>query len=106
MNNIDCKTDTPDPHPIDHGNLEQFKIQFQEAASSLHRGWATMLAGGVQYLLWIADTKGSGQGPVARPAEAGQHMKQAARSTVRARQFDRTADVLHNTLSLYSEAGA
>jgi len=41
-----------------------------------------------------------------RPAEAGQHMEQAARLTVRARQYDRAADLLHSTLSLYSEAGA
>ena len=40
-----------------------------------------------------------------RPAEAGQHMEQAARLTVRAGQYDRAADLLHNTLSLYSEAG-
>jgi len=41
-----------------------------------------------------------------RPAEAGQHMEQAARLTVRAGQYDRAADLLHNTLGLYSEAGA
>jgi len=40
-----------------------------------------------------------------RPAEAGQHMEQAARLTVRTQQYDKAADLLHNTLSLYSEAG-
>eukprot|EP00092_Neocalanus_flemingeri_P038152 GFUD01041527.1.p1 GENE.GFUD01041527.1~~GFUD01041527.1.p1 ORF type:complete len:293 (+),score=90.46 GFUD01041527.1:46-924(+) len=48
-----------------------------------------------------ADTVGTED----RPAEAGQHMEQAARLTVRARQYDRAADLLNNTLNMYSEAG-
>jgi len=32
-------------------------------------------------------------------------MEQAAKLTVRAQQYDKAADLLHNTLSLYSEAG-
>lgn len=49
-----------------------------------------------------ADTVGTED----RPAEAGQHLEQAARLTVRAKQYDKAADLLHNTLGLYSEAGA
>jgi len=40
-----------------------------------------------------------------RPSEAGQHLETAAKLTVRAGQLDRAADLLHNTLVLYSEAG-
>ena len=40
-----------------------------------------------------------------RLAEAGQHMEQASKLTVRARQFDKAAELLHNTLNMYSEAG-
>jgi len=41
-----------------------------------------------------------------RAAEAGQHLEQAARLTVRTGQYDRAAELLHNTLSTYSESGA
>jgi len=40
-----------------------------------------------------------------RLSEAGQHMEQASKLTVRARQFDKAAELLHNTLNMYSEAG-
>jgi len=41
-----------------------------------------------------------------RPAEAGQHLETAAKLMVRAKQIDRAAETLHNTMNLYSEAGA
>ena len=37
--------------------------------------------------------------------KAGQHLEKAAMLAVRCGQMDRAADLLHNTLGLYSEAG-
>jgi len=48
-----------------------------------------------------ADTVGTED----RLSEAAQHMEQAARLTVRAKQYDRAADLLDKTLCMYSEAG-
>jgi len=49
-----------------------------------------------------ADTVGTED----RPAEAGQHIEQAAKLTVRACQYDKAADLLSSALNMYSEAGA
>ena len=53
------------------------------------------------YSLQGADTVGTED----RPAEAGQHIEQAAKLTVRACQYDKAADLLSSALNMYSEAG-
>jgi len=56
----------------------------------------------VSLYLKAADTVGTED----RTQEAGQHMEQAAKLSVRSGQFDKAAEILESTLSCYSQTGS
>jgi hypothetical protein len=80
------------------GSPESASQLLVKAARMVEREWPGRAVGLYEK---AADTVGTED----RPAEAGQHLEKAALLAVRAGETDRAAELLHNTLGLYSEAG-